>query len=491
MINRKKILFITPPYHSGVVESAGRWMPLSFVYLAGSAREAGYETEIYDAMTKQHTLGDIQQKLETTDADILAMTAITSSFPASIDVLKLAKKINPKITAILGGVHPTFCYEAILDEHPDCVDFIIRGEGENTLKNLLTAIERNNSIDKTNGLAYKANGSIIVTKPQPFIDDLDSLPTAWDLIDWKDYNYFVIPNSRLAAISTSRGCTFGCTFCSQQKFWNKTWRGRNPENVVAEIEMLHKNYAANVFLIVDEYPTSDRNRWENFLDRLIQKNLDIYLLMETRVEDIVRDKDILWKYRKAGIVHIYIGVEATNQDTLDLIKKDVNVSLSKEAIDLIREHRMISETSFVLGFPWETKETIKKTLELAQHYNPDFAHFLAITPWTYADMYEEMKNHIEVWDYSKYNLVEPIIKPNSMTLEEIRSAMVDCYKKYYSRKALDYIGEKDIFKRDYLLRSTKLIMMNSFLTQYLKAGNSENGGSLFPSSVAKLIKEII
>lgn len=491
MINRKKILFITPPYHSGVVESAGRWMPLSFVYLAGAAREAGYEAEIYDAMTKQHTLDDIRLKLETTDADFIAITAITSSFPASIDVLKMAKNINPKITTILGGVHPTFCYEDILKEYSDCVDFIIRGEGEIVLKNLLVALANNQATNTVKGIAYLNNDSLISTQPEEFIIDLDKLPTTWDLIEWNDYNYYVIPNSRLAAISTSRGCTFGCTFCSQQKFWNKTWRGRNPKNVVNEIEMLHKNYYANVFLIVDEYPTSDRNRWENFLDELIQKNLNIYLLMETRVEDIVRDKDILWKYRKAGIVHIYIGVEATNQNTLDIIKKDVNVTLSKEAIDLIREHRMISETSFVLGFPWETKETIKQTLELAQHYNPDFAHFLAITPWPYADMYEEMKNNIEVWDYSKYNLVEPIIKPNSMALEEIRSAMVDCYKKYYSRKALDYIGEKDLFKRDYLLRSTKLIMMNSFLTQYLKTSGTEKTGNLFPSSVAKLIKEII
>ncbi len=491
MHNRKKILFVTPPYHSGVVESAGRWMPLSFVYLAGAARDAGYDAEIYDAMTKQHTLDEISQKLEATDAGIIAISAITSSFPASIDVLKLAKKINPKVTTLLGGVHPSFCYEEILTEHSDCVDFIIRGEGENTLKSLLVTIEQNNSLETTNGLAYKNNGSVIVTKPQQFSDDLDSLPTAWDLIEWEDYNYFVIPESRLAAISTSRGCTFGCTFCSQQKFWNKTWRGRKPESIVTEIESLNKNYQANVFLIVDEYPTSDRNRWENILDRLIQKNLNIYLLMETRVEDIVRDKDILWKYRKAGIVHIYIGVEATNQDTLDIIKKDVNVSISKEAIDLIREYRMISETSFVLGFPWETKETIKKTLELAQHYNPDFAHFLAITPWPYADMYEEMKNQIEIWDYSKYNLVEPIIKSHAMSIEEIRSAMVDCYKKYYTAKALDYIGEKDIFKRNYLLKSTKLIMMNSFLTQYLKTSNSEKGGNLLPSSVAKLLQEII
>jgi anaerobic magnesium-protoporphyrin IX monomethyl ester cyclase len=232
--------------------------------------------------------------------------------------------------------------------------------------------------------------------------------------------------------------------------------------------MLHQSYGVNVFLLVDEYPTNERDRWEEFLDRLLHLKLPIYLLMETRVEDIVRDRDILWKYRAAGIVHIYVGVESTNQDTLDVVKKEINVEQSQEAIRLIREYRMISETSFVLGFPWETKESIEQTLELAQQYNPDFAHFLAITPWPYADMYSDMKEYIEVYDYSKYNLVEPIIRPTAMSLEDIRRAIVGCYRQYYMRKAPLYFSDNDLFRRTYLIRSMHLIMKNSFLTKMMK-----------------------
>jgi len=462
------ILFITPPYHAGVVESAGRWMPLSFVYLAGAVRRAGYKAEIYDAMTKQHTLEDIALRLKSTAFDIIAITSITSTLPAAIEVLRLAKNIHPSATTIMGGVHPTFCADEIFDKYGDTVDYIVTGEGEETLPTLLKALDGVSALSEIRGIVYRDGGRTIQTPHQAFVRDLDALSTAWDLLDWNDYRYFVIPDSRLAAISTSRGCTFGCTFCSQQKFWKKIWRGRQPEKIVKEIEMLRKSYGANVFLIADEYPTRDQARWEEILDRIIRQKLDIYLLMETRVEDIVRDRSVLWKYREAGIVHIYVGVEATNQQTLDLVKKEINVEQSKEAIRLIHEHRMISETSFVLGFPWETEETIERTLELAQHYNPDFAHFLAITPWPYADMYSEMEEFVEVRDYSKYNLVEPIIRPSAMTLDQLSRKIVECYGRYYMRKAPEYFSEEDLFKCEYLKRSMHLIMKNSFLTGLLK-----------------------
>lgn len=489
-INRcSNILFITPPYHAGVVESAGRWMPLSYVYLAGALKKHGYECQIYDAMTKQHTLAEVVEFIKSFDFDVVCMSAITSTFPSCIVVLRAIKKIKPIVITILGGVHPSFCYEEILEDHGDIVDFIILGEGENTLPELLNTLSEGKSYNNVKGIAFRDEGKIVVRKAENFIEDLDALETAWDLIDWDDYNYFVLPRSRLAAVSSSRGCSFGCTFCSQQKFWQRSWRSRKPEKFVDEIKMLNKNYGVDVFLITDEYPTSNRERWEEILDRLIFANLGIYLLMETRVEDIVRDHYILNKYKKAGIIHIYIGVEATNQETLDIIKKDIKVEASKEAIDLIRAHGMVSETSFVIGFPWETSYTILQTLELAQHYNPDFAHFLAITPWPYADMYEEVKNFIEVYDYSKYNLVEPVIKPENLTLKDVRSAIVDCYKKYYTKKVMDYISDSDEFRRKYLLRSTSLIMKNSFLTKYLQSNYGE--GKLIPIPVLEIINRYI
>jgi anaerobic magnesium-protoporphyrin IX monomethyl ester cyclase len=264
-------------------------------------------------------------------------------------------------------------------------------------------------------------------------------------------------------VSTSRGCSHGCTFCSQQKFWKKIWRGRSPEKVIEEIKHINKLHGVNVILFTDEYPTYDRNRWEELLDRIISEKLDIFILIETRVEDIVRDKDILSKYRKAGIIHIYVGAEATDQQTLDKINKEITVSDSGLAIELIAEYGMISETSFVLGFPEETRESIEITFQKAREFNADFAHFLAITPWPYSDFYHEVKDRIAISDYRKYNLIEPIIKPDSMTLNDIDLAIIDCYRRYYMPKMMEFRKIRDKFRRDYLISSTKLIMKSSFL----------------------------
>ncbi len=481
-MQRKRILFITPPYHCGVVEVAGRWLPLTFVYLAGAAREAGFEPIIYDAMTKGVGFKEIEQKIIEVNPSYVATTAITSTFPDALEILKIAKEINNEIITIIGGVHPTFMYKDVLKN--GCVDYVVRGEGEETLRELLICLDLDKDPEDIKGIAYRKAHKIIVTNDRPFIRDLDSLPTAWDLIEWRDYRYFVIPNSRLGAVSTSRGCSHNCTFCSQQKFWHQTWRGRDPEKVVAEIEYLHKKYGVNVFLFPDEYPTQDRSRWEKLLDLLIEKGMDIYLLMETRAADILRDRDILWKYRKAGIVHIYIGVEATDQETLDLIKKDVQVETGIEAIKLIHENGMITETSFILGFPHETPETIQRTLALSKIYNPDFAHYLALAPWPYADMYKELKPYIVEKDYRKYNLIDPVIKPEHMTIQEIDKAIINCYQSFYMGKLTEIMSMTDAFKKDYLIRSMKLMMSSSFIVE--KLGNI----GTIPPQVDKLIRKI-
>ncbi len=478
----KKILFITPPYHCGVVEVAGRWVPLTFVYLAGAARKAGFEPVIYDAMTKRHGYAEIESRIFSERPDVVATTAITSTTPDALEVLRIAKKVDPEIVTLIGGVHPSFLYGEVLNH--GSVDYVVRGEGEETLIELLRVLDNGADVSDVRGIAWKTGHKIISTPERPFIEDLDSLDTAWDLVEWSDYRYFVVPRSRLGAVSTSRGCNHGCTFCSQQKFWRQSWRGRRPENVVKEIIHLHETYGVNVVLLPDEYPTKDRERWERILDLMIEADTGVLLLMETRAGDIIRDRDILYKYRKAGIVHIYIGVEATDQDTLDLIKKDINVETGAEAIRLIHEHGMITETSFILGFPHETKSSVRKTLELSKYYNPDFAHYLALAPWPYADMYREMAPHVAVKDYRKYNLIDPVIKPVDMSMKEVDRAIVDCYQSFYMGKLGEILLLKDEFKRDYILHSMKLIMNSSFIVDKL--------GSLgkIPPQVEALLRKL-
>lgn len=481
MINRKKILLITPPYHSGVVESAGVWLNVGFVYLAGSLRAAGYEPVIYDAMSHWHGYDKIIKRIEDERPDVVATTAFTAEIVDALKVLRLAKEINPGIITVIGNVHPTFCYEEILREHHGYVDYIVRGEGEETFVELLDAHFSKSDMSQVRSIAFRRDGNIIVTPQRGFIKDLDSLPTAWDLLDWSIYTYKPMESSTLAIVSSSRGCSQRCSFCSQQLFWQRKWRGRSPENFVAELEYLRDEYGVNVVMLADETPTLDRRRWERILDMLIERRVGTKILMETRVDDIIRDEDIMWKYREAQIDHIYVGVEATTQRTLDTFNKNIKVEDSKRALELINEQDIVSETSFVLGMPEETIEGIRSTVELAKFYNPDLAFFLAIAPWPYSEIYSSLKDHIAVKDYSRYNLVEPVIKPKDMTLDEVSSELGMASRDFYMHKMsnLDSMSAK---KRDFMVKVVNIIATSSYLAKSMKGA--------MPAEVRKMLEKL-
>lgn len=466
----RTILLATPPYHAGVVESAGIWPPLGLVYIAGELRRYGYNVEIYDSMSRQDSLEDVRAYLRSKDYDVLGVSSITASIVTALEMMKISKEENPKAYTVLGNVHGTFLYDELLEKHADIIDFIVRGEGEATMSLLMNAIFDQQDAGKVAGLAFRRNGHTLVTPGRRFIQDLNSLEPAWDLLDWSLYKFFVIPNSRLGILNSSRGCPHACSFCSQQKFWERGYRELKPERFVEQLRVLRNGFGVNVVMLSDEYPTKNQERWEAILDSLIVEDIDVCLLLETRVEDIVRDADILWKYRAAKVLHIYVGVEATNQMSLDIFRKDVKCEQSQEALRLIAANGMVSECSFVLGMPEETFETIATTLALAKHYNPDFAHFLAIAPWPYSDLYSDVKDYIEVRDYSKYNLVTPIVKPKAMTLDEVNQAIIQCYKEFYMWKVPRFSQEPDEFRREYLLRSTRVMMNNSFLTKHMRGG---------------------
>lgn len=481
MAKIKKILLITPPYHSGVVESAGVWLNVGFVYIAGSLRVAGYDPIYYDAMSHWHNYDDIGKRIESERPDVVATTAFTAEIVDALKVLKLAKEINSNIITVIGNVHPTFCYEEMLKDDSTSVDYIVRGEGEETMVDLMNVLSSGGDLSKVRGIAYRENGNIAATPARGFMKDLDALPLAWDLVDWPIYTYRTMENSRLAIVSSSRGCSQQCSFCSQQLFWQRKWRGRSAENFVGELEFLRDTYGVNVVMISDETPTLNRKRWDRILDLLIERNVGTKILMETRVDDILRDEDIMPKYKKANIDHIYVGVEATTQETLDIFKKDLKVEQSKKALDLINEYNIVSETSFVLGMPDDTKEKIRDTVELAKFYNPDLAFFLAIAPWPYSEIYPTLKPYIEVFDYSKYNLIEPVVKPKEMTIDEVRKELGLASRNFYMGK-LKNLERLTPEKQEFMIKVIKLIATNSYLAEHMQGE--------MPEEVKKLIDKI-
>ena len=483
----KRVALITPPYHSGVVESAGTWLNVGFVYIAGSLRAAGYEVDYYDAMSMWHKWPDIRERIEAFKPDVVATTAYTASIVDGLKLLALAKEINPEIITVLGNVHATFCYEEILVSDHNAVDFIVRGEGEVTLPALLDTLNEGSDPTAIPGLAFWRDSAVVVTPKAPFIEDLDSLPTAWDLVEWPIYTYRAKKNARLAIVSSSRGCQQKCSFCSQQLFWAQTWRARSAENFVAELELLSHKYGVEVAMLADEIPTFDRERWERILDLMIERHVPIKLLLETRVDDIIRDEDIMGKSRQAGVEHIYVGVEAGTQETLDLFKKDTQVAQSKQAIDIINNADIVSETSFVLGMPDDTPETIAATIRLAKHYNPDMAFFLAIAPWPYAELYPQLEAYVATKDYRKYNLVEPVIKPKNMELKELELELGKASQQFFMHK-FQNIQKLTPWKQEFMLSVLDLLIHHSYLAGQMRAMLKE--GKEMPPEVRKLLQSL-
>jgi len=489
---RPRLLLLSPPYHSGVVEAAGVWLPLNLVYLAGHARAAGAEVKIYDAMSLFVSHADIAREIESFKPDIVALGAITAMEPDAREVCAAAKKIDPAIVTVLGNVHPTFCWDQLLRDDPN-VDLVVRGEGEETIAEIVQAVAAGGgeaAWSKIRGVSYRKAGVPVSTPPRPFAQDLDALRPAWDLVDWKLYWYRPSPAGRLAITSSARGCGQRCSFCSQQKFWERSWRGRDPLKFVQELEHLRDTYNVRVTMLSDETPTSSRQRWERILDLLVERQTGVEVLMETRVDDILRDEEILPKYKAAGVSHIYVGVESTSQSTLNLYQKDLKVAESKKAIDLINAQDIVSETSFVLGTPEETVESIRKTVDLAKWYAPDMAFFLAITPWPYADITLDETSglgaRVATTDYRKYNLVEPVVKPDAMTLEEMQRELHRATGHFFHDKFVN-LDRLSPWKRSFMVRVLKLLIENSYLGKEM---HQMAKGAQMPESVRRMLAEI-
>ncbi|MRS12893.1 MAG: radical SAM protein [Actinobacteria bacterium] len=477
-----RIALVTPPYHSGVVETAGTWPNVAFVYFAGVLRQAGYEPVIYDAMTMNHDLAQIEAELRRISPDAVLTTAYTPSYPKAIEMLRMVKSSLPGVITGIGGVHAHFMYEEVLTKDGDAVDYVFRGEGEATLPEFFACLNAEGDPGSVAGLAFMRDGGVHLTPTRPFLADLDGLPAAWDLIDWGLYTFYPLPDTNLTIMSTSRGCDQTCTFCSQQAFWCRTWRARSPEDLVDEMQMLKERFGVGVIMFSDETPTLDGVRWKRILDLLVERDLGLHILMETRVDDILRDEAIMPLYRQAGVRHIYVGVERTDQASLDAFKKNATVEQGRRAIELINANGMISETSMVLGLPTDTPESIEATFRLAQHYDPDLAFFLTIAPWPYSDIYPELEPYIETFDYEDYNLVAPVVKPIAMTRDELQTTVINCYRRFYMGK-LKQIGTMTKEKRDYFMITMKLLMENSYLTKF--AG----GLGSMPAEVNELLRK--
>jgi anaerobic magnesium-protoporphyrin IX monomethyl ester cyclase len=465
-------LLIHPNYHSGGAEIAGNWPPAWVAYLTGYLKAAGYTDVVFiDAMTNHLSEDQVRARIAEVKPDIVGCTAITPAIYKAERLLQIAKEVNPKIVSILGGIHGTFMYPQVLKEAP-WIDAVVRGEGEQVLLNLVRAVEDGTwARDRTTvrGIAYLEGGNLVATPAEPTIEDLDRITPDWGILEWDKYIYIPL-GVRVAIPNFARGCPFTCTFCSQWKFW-RDYRIREPKKVVDEIESLVRDHKVGFFILADEEPTIHRKKFIEFCEELIARNLPVLWGINTRVTDILRDEKLLPMFRKAGLIHVSLGTEAAAQLKLDRFNKETTIAQNKKAIQLLRDNGIVAEAQFIVGLENETAETLEETYRMALDWKPDMANWAMYTPWPFSDLFQELGDKVEVFDFEKYNFVTPIMKPDAMERPELLDRVMNNYRRFYMRKSfLEYPWIRDKVKRKYMMGCLKAFLKSGFERTFYDLG---------------------
>jgi magnesium-protoporphyrin IX monomethyl ester (oxidative) cyclase len=320
----------------------------------------------------------------------------------AFEVSSKVKQIDSKINIILYGQHPSARPKACLER--DSIDFVVIGEAENTIKELVECLEEGSSKpEKIKGLAFIKNDQIVTTPIRPVIENLDILPMpARHLLPMNEYAIAVKENPLRGVIKkpwtimiTSRGCPFQCVFCTHHTVWGKKWRGRSPKNVVAEIEHLVKNYGIKQIDFLDDNMTLDRNRMEKICDLIVTKKIHVDWFTPSGVRADTLDESLLRKMKKAGCKKIRLAPESGVQKIVDnVIKKNLDLMSVEKAVRICKKIGLKVGCFFVIGLIGETKNDIKETINFAyklRQLGADSFVFSIASPIYGTELYQQAK----------------------------------------------------------------------------------------------------
>ncbi|MBZ9822275.1 magnesium-protoporphyrin IX monomethyl ester anaerobic oxidative cyclase [Mesorhizobium sp. CA4] len=411
------IVLINPPHTAiGSRVPDDHLPPLGLLAIGGPLIDSGHQVRLVDAEFGPMPLATLVDEALRDDPDFILIghSGSTSAHPTALRIAEMIKARAPDVIVIYGDVFPTYHWRDILAAS-DVFDFIVRGEGEATATALVEAIEMRQPVASVAGIAYRDDlGRPVATQPAMTIADLDAYRVGWELIDHRRYSYW--GGKRAVVMQFSRGCPHLCNYCGQRGFWTR-WRHRDPVKFAREIAWLYREHGVELINLADENPTSSKKAWRAFLDAMIAENVPVLIVGSTRADDIVRDADILNLYRKAGVIRWLLGMENTDEATLSLIRKGGSTKSDREAIRLLRQHGILSMTTWVAGFEDETLRDLWRGFRQLIAYDPDQIQALYVTPhrWTpffrIASGRKVIQQDVRLWDYKHQVLHMTRLKP--------------------------------------------------------------------------------
>lgn len=425
---------------------------VQLVYAATVLVENGFSVRVIDALNENMDLDATLHASEGFAPDFLIMCISSSCLLYERDVVAAAfKKKIPTVKIITLG--DTLTHESIQFKQP--FDIAIIGEVER----IIVALCKGDDPSTLDGIIYFHNDAIVVKKEKTSLksDELNSLPfPRWDLFPYQKYVYYpLLMKTPVATLQSTRGCPYGCGYCSYPVNQGLQWRSRSAENIVAEIENDVKEYGFKGIVFRDPLFTLDLKRIDKMCDLLIEKKIDIVFSFETRPELLTIP--ILDKLYKAGCKAINFGVEDIHPEILKLIhRKPIETEKIIEIVHYAERIGIRTTCFFIIGLPGSTKETIQETLDFSLRLNPSHADYKIATPYPGTPLHTmaKLNNWIikEGYDtlggYSATMQVSQELQP--VYLEQVCN---DAFKRFYMRPSYVWreICKGNIFKKAFIV----------------------------------------
>lgn len=412
------------------------YFPLGLGYIAAVLRQGGHNVSLIDPEAKGMSYKELGKEIEDGHYDLIGISCTTSSFESARRIARMVREVSHS-QIILGGVHASALPEMILRRFPE-FDIVVIGEGEETILELCNSLSlKDPDLSQVRGIAFRQDGQILLTPPRPFIKDLDSLPyPARDLVDLSHYR----PHAQLgrgkrsATMISSRGCPYRCTFCASHLTTGFVFRARSPENVVGEIEYLIETYGVEHIIFVDDEFTLNQERVKRICELIIDRGIKVDWFCFTRVDTL--SKELLSLMKEAGCFCLCFGIESADEEILKRLKKQITVEQCRRALNWCNELGFKTHTSFILGNPGDSKESIEATINLALELKSTMAFFNIMTPFPgteifnqYSTKFEQMDN----WNDFVAIGVNPALDLIEVTKRHLRWYMYLAHLKFYGR----------------------------------------------------------
>lgn len=398
--------------------------PTDLMYLAAIAEQCGYEAMIRDYSQG----GNFEVDLKEFQPDFLVANIATPTFQSDMMAIKLAKDINPSICTIVKGA-PFLTYNTNTIYENPFIDYVIIGEAEFTLKEILEGVPDNEIL----GICYRENFQPIKNEKRPFIENLDELPfPARHLVDNSIYRR--PDNGKVqAVVKVARGCPFHCFFCLATPVSGAKVRKRSPENIVAELKECVEKYNIRNFLFWSDIFNLDREWTLELCKKIIESGLKITWSSNTRADTM--DDEMAKMMYKSGCRLVSIGVESGSQKMLDNIGKKITLDNIRNTVKILKKNKIKIYNYFVIGLPWETEETVEETIKFAIELDSNFISFYTATPlpgtkyFAYAMLNKLVEGNLDF--RSAY--YEPVVRSESLSKERIFELHKQAVKRFYLR----------------------------------------------------------